>query len=104
MVGDRVGKRFGEGARLALGAPLHAHRLLLGLLHRVHVSITRVIVSAVLLPEVRTVGFAIGRVADSILWLSVGGCGFGLLSYFGYYLFFGRDAARMQATLAKRVG
>ena len=88
-------------------------------------SITRVIVSAVLLPEVRTVGFAIGRVADSlgsifasllyalfvarfgiadsILWLSVGGCGLGLITYFGYYIFFEGDSADMQATLAARI-
>ena len=147
FVGDRVGRRFGERARLALG---HVVLVALSILSwlvfwldsnsvplfmliafflafciEFMYSITRVIVSAVLLPEVRTVGFAIGRVADSlgsifasllyaffvarfgiadsILWLSVGGCILALVSYFGYYLFFGRDAGRMQATLAGRI-
>ena len=88
-------------------------------------SITRVVVSAVLLPEVRTVGFSIGRMADSIgsvlasliyalvvasvgitssvLWLSVGGGVLAFFMYFAYYVTFARDAARMQQQLSERV-
>jgi len=146
ILGDRIGKRFGERVRLATG------HVVLGVLVALSwiifsipsssvpvfmviafltafcieflYSITRVIVSAVLLPEVRTVGFAIGRVADSlgsifasllyavavarfgiassILWLSFGGCLLAFLLYFGYYFFFKSDAQSMQARLATR--
>ena len=88
-------------------------------------SITRVVVSTALLPEVRTVGFSIGRMADSfgsilasliyaavvgpfgiantVLWLSTGGGVVALVLYFGYYFTFARDAERMQRRLAERV-
>ncbi|HUX38367.1 MAG TPA: MFS transporter [Rectinemataceae bacterium] len=148
FAGDRVGKRFGEKARVALGHVVLALLTVLSWLVfsidsssvplfmgiafltafciEFMYSITRVVVSTVLLPELRTVGFAIGRVADSlgsifasliyaaivgrfgiassILWLSVGGSAAALVLYFGYYLFFRRDAERMQATLAGRMG
>ena len=88
-------------------------------------SITRVVISAVLLPEVRTVGFAIGRmsdsigsitasliyalavatygIADTVLYLSVGGGIIAFMQFFAYYLTFEKDAANMQRQLAERV-
>jgi MFS family permease len=146
IFGDRIGRRFGEKARLATGHVVLAALVALSwLIFNISsssvpiymviafmtafciefmYSITRVIVSAVLLPEVRTVGFSIGRVADSlgsiiasliyaavvarigiassVLWLSFGGCCVAFIQYFGYYLFFKRDARNMQDTLARR--
>jgi MFS family permease len=146
LAGDRIGRKLGERARLALGHVVLAAMLLFSwLIFSVDsssvplfmgiafmtafciefmYSITRVIVSTVLLPEVRTVGFAIGRVADSlgsiiasliyalvvsrfgiassILWLSVGGCAAAFALYFGYYIFFRRDGQRMQDALVAR--
>lgn len=146
-LGDRIGRAFGERARLAM-----CHAVLLALLGcswlifsfatnsvPVYMGIafltafciefmycnTRVIVSAVLLPEVRTIGFALGRAADSVgsiaasliyaaavsrlgiarsaLWISVGGCALALAQFSLYYFFFSKDASRMQATLADRI-
>ncbi|HTX74422.1 MAG TPA: MFS transporter [Rectinemataceae bacterium] len=146
LFGDRIGRRLGEQARLATGHVIlvlllalswaifgiRSHSVPLFMLIAFFTafcvefmySITRVIVSAVLLPEVRTVGFSMGRVADSVgsivasllyaffvarlgiavsvLWLSLGGGVVAFILYFGYYLFFKRDAERMQATLAGR--
>ncbi|TAL39880.1 MAG: MFS transporter [Spirochaetes bacterium] len=147
IVGDRMGKRMGEKMRLVTG-----HAVLAGLIVMTFLifgidygftaaymviafftafmvefmySITRVVVSAVLLPEVRTVGFSIGRMADSmgsiiasliyflvvatygiaesVLWLSVGGALAAFLMYFAYYFTFAGDAARMQKELSARV-
>ena len=147
-IGDRIGRAMGDKARLAT-----CHAVLLVLLCcswlifgyaagsvpaymaiafltafciEFMYSNTRVIVSAVLLPEVRTVGFSMGRVADStgsivaslafatfvsragiastILWISVGGCALALLQFCCYYFFFERDARKMQAELASRIG
>jgi MFS family permease len=146
FAGDKIGKRLGEGARLVLGHVMQAFLLIFSFLIfgvptasvpflmlvafltafcvEFMYSITRVIVSAVLLPAVRTVGFAIGRVADSIgsilasllyaaivavygigrsvLWLSVGGCGLAFVLYFAYYFTFRRDAEKMQQELARQ--
>ncbi len=147
VVGDRIGRRLGERARLVTGHVILAFLVLMSYLIfgisfssipmymliafltafcvEFMYSITRVVVSTVLLPEVRTVGFSIGRVADSlgsilasliyavvvagfgiassVLWLSVGGGALAFLQYFGYYLTFARDAERMQQRLAQRV-
>ncbi len=147
IVGDRMGRVLGEKMRLVTGHFVLA--VLVGLSYVIFgidlgplaiymvvafftafcvefmYSITRVVVSAVLLPEVRTVGFSIGRMADSIgsvlasliyalvvasvginssvLWLSVGGGVLAFFMYFAYYVTFARDAARMQQQLAERV-
>lgn len=147
IIGDRIGRRLGEKARLITG-----HLVLVILVVMTYLvfgvsfnsiplymavafatafcvefmySITRVVVSTALLPEVRTVGFSIGRMADSfgsilasliyaavvgpvgiantVLWLSVGGGVVALIQYFGYYVTFARDAERMQQRLAQRV-
>ncbi len=146
VVGDRMGGRLGEKARLITG-----HVVLVLLIITTYLifgvsfnsiplymavafatafcvefmySITRVVVSTALLPEVRTVGFSIGRMADSfgsilasliyavivgplgiaqsVLWLSIGGGVVAFVLYFGYYLTFARDAAWMQQRLAQR--
>jgi MFS family permease len=147
VVGDRMGRLLGEKMRLVTGHAVLA--VLVGLSYVIFginlgspvmymvvafftafcvefmYSITRVVISAVLLPEVRTVGFSIGRMADSIgsvlasliyalvvatvgisstvLWLSVGGGILSFFMYFAYYVTFARDAARMQQQLAERV-
>ena len=70
-------------------------------------SITRVVVSAALLPEVRTVGSVLASliyaivvasvgIPNTVLWLSVGGGVLAFFMYFAYYLTFARDAQRMQ--------
>lgn len=147
VVGDRIGRRLGERARLMTG---HAVLVLLivmsYLIFGINLgalpvymavafltafcvefmySITRVVVSTALLPEVRTVGFSIGRMADSfgsivasliyaavvgstgiantVLWLSLGGGTLAFFQYFAYYFTFARDAERMQRRLAERV-
>lgn len=147
IVGDRIGRRLGEKARLMTGHGVLA--LLVVMTYLVFgvsfnsiplymavafatafcveflYSITRVVVSTALLPEVRTVGFSIGRMADSfgsilasliyatvvatsgiantVLWLSVGGGIAAFLQYFAYYFTFARDAEQMQRRLAQRV-
>jgi MFS family permease len=147
VVGDRMGRFFGEKMRLVTGHVVLAVLVALSYLIfgvplgslgmymlvafftafcvEFMYSITRVVVSAALLPEVRTVGFSIGRMADSIgsvlasliyaivvasvgisnsvLWLSVGGGVLAFFMYFAYYLTFARDAKRMQQQLAERI-
>ncbi len=147
VVGDRISRRLGERARLMTGhvvlailivmsylifgvsfgsVPLYmAIAFLTAFCVEFMYSITRVVVSTALLPEVRTVGFSIGRMADSfgsilasliyaavmasfgiantVLWLSVGGGMVAFFQYFGYYFTFARDAERMQKRLAARV-
>ncbi|MGB8645987.1 MAG: MFS transporter [Anaerolineae bacterium] len=147
VMGDRIGRRLGERARLVTGHGILALLVLMSYLVfgvsfnstpiymlvafltafcvEFMYSITRVVVSTVLLPEVRTVGFSIGRVADSlgsilasliyaavvasagiassVLWLSVGGGALAFLQYFGYYVTFARDAERMQQRLAQHM-
>lgn len=147
LVGDRIGRRMGEKMRLVTGHIILAVLVIMTyLVFGIHFrslamymivafftafcvefmySITRVVVSAALLPEVRTVGFSIGRMADScgsilasliyafavadygigdsVLWLSVGGGLLAFFQYFGYYLTFSRDADRMQEQLARRI-
>lgn len=147
VVGDRIGRRLGERARLMTGhlilvllvimtylifgvsfnsIPLYmAIAFVTAFCVEFMYSITRVVVSTALLPEVRTVGFSIGRMADSfgsilasliyaavvgpfgiantVLWLSTGGGVVALVLYFGYYFTFARDAERMQRRLAERV-
>ncbi len=147
LVGDLIGRRMGEKMRLVTGHIILAILVVMTYLVfgiRFHslamymivafftafcvefmYSITRVVVSAALLPEVRTVGFSIGRMADScgsilasliyafvvadygigdsVLWLSVGGCLLAFFLYFGYYLTFSGDADRMQKELARRI-
>jgi MFS family permease len=147
VVGDRMGRLFGEKMRLVTGHVVLAVLVALSYLIfgiplgslamymlvafftafcvEFMYSITRVVVSAALLPEVRTVGFSIGRMADSIgsvlasliyaivvasvgisnsvLWLSVGGGMLAFFMYFAYYLTFARDAQRMQQQLAERI-
>ncbi len=147
IVGDRMGRRMGERMRLVTGhvvlaglivmnylifgigygsvAPYMIVAFFTAFMVEFMYSITRVVVSAVLLPEVRTVGFSIGRMADStgsiiasliyflvvasygiedsVLWLSVGGAAAAFLMYFAYYVTFSGDAARMQKELTERV-
>jgi len=147
IVGDRMSKLFGEKMRLVTGhvvlavlvalnyvlfgiplGPLAVYMLVAfftAFCVEFMYSITRVVVSAALLPEVRTVGFSIGRMADSIgsvlasliyaivvasvgitnsvLWLSVGGGMLAFFMYFAYYVTFAKDAARMQQQLAERI-
>lgn len=147
VVGDRIGRKLGERARLVTGHLVLAILIVMSYLvfgvsfNAIPIymlvafltafcvefmySITRVVVSTVLLPEVRTVGFSIGRVADSlgsilasliyaavvatqgiassVLWLSVGGGALAFVQYFGYYLTFAHDADRMQRRLGQRV-
>ncbi len=147
IAGDRIGRRLGERARLVTGHGVLAAMIVMSYLIfaisfnsiplymlvafgtafcvEFMYSITRVVVSTVLLPEVRTVGFSIGRMADSfgsilasliyaavvatsgiantVLWLSVGGGVLAALQYFGYYFTFARDAERMQQRLKARV-
>ena len=148
FIGDRMGRRLGERMRLVTGhavlfllvamnyiifgvslGPLPVYMLVAfatALCVEFLYSITRVVVSAALLPEVRTVGFSIGRmadslgsimasliyalvvavygIADSVLWLSVCGGALAFAQYFAYYFTFSRDAERMQRQLAERVG
>jgi ACS family glucarate transporter-like MFS transporter len=147
IVGDRMSRRFGEKMRLITGhvvlvvlvalsyvifgislGPLPVYMLVAfftAFCVEFMYSITRVIVSAALLPEVRTVGFSIGRMADSVgsvlasliyaivvasvgipntvLWLSVGGGVLAFFMYFAYYLTFAKDSQRMQKQLAERM-
>lgn len=147
VVGDRISRRLGERARLITGHVVLVVLILMSYLIfglafgsvpiymaiafftafcvEFMYSITRVVVSQALLPEVRTVGFSIGRMADSfgsilasliyagivesfgignsVLWLSVGGGVVAFFQYFGYYFTFARDAERMQNRLAERV-
>ncbi len=147
IVGDRMSRLFGEKMRLVTGhvvlavlvvmsylifgvplGPLGIYMLVAfftAFCLEFMYSITRVVVSAALLPEVRTVGFSIGRMADSIgsvlasliyaivvasvgishsvLWLSVGGGILAFFMYFAYYLTFAKDAQRMQQQLSKRM-
>lgn len=147
VVGDRISRRLGERARLITGHVILAVLVVMNYLVfgvsfgsvpaymaiafltafcvEFMYSITRVVVSTALLPEVRTVGFSIGRMADSfgsilasliyalvvasfgigntVLWLSIGGGAVAFVQYFAYYLTFERDAARMQQRLAERV-
>lgn len=147
VVGDRISQRLGERARLVTGhgvlvalivmnylifgvefgaVPVYmAIAFLTAFCVEFMYSITRVVVSTALLPEVRTVGFSIGRMADSfgsilasliyavvvaafgigntVLWLSIGGGAAAFVQYFAYYVTFERDAARMQTRLAARV-
>ncbi len=147
IVGDRMGRAMGEKMRLVTGHCVLAALIVMNYLFfgvnfgslavimpiafmtafcvEFMYSITRVVVSAVLLPEVRTVGFSIGRMADSlgsiiasliyafvvskygiahsVLALSVGGGILAFLLYFAYYITFSRDAQRMQAQLAERL-
>lgn len=147
VAGDRISKRMGERARLIAGhcilvllvimsylifgvsfgsIPLYmAIAFVTAFCVEFMYSITRVVVSQALLPEVRTVGFSIGRMADSlgsilasliyaavvatsgiantVLWLSVGGGIVAFFQYFGYYITFARDAEQMQKRLAERV-
>ena len=147
LVGDRIGQRMGEKMRLVTGHivlailvvmtylvfGIHFYSLIMYMIVAFFTafcvefmySITRVVVSAALLPEVRTVGFSIGRMADScgsilasliyafvvadygigdsVLWLSVGGGLLAFFQYFGYYWTFSRDADRMQKQLARRI-
>ncbi len=148
VMGDRIGRRMGERARLiaghvvlgllivmtylVFGIPFNSVPLYMAVAFATAFcvefmySITRVVVSTALLPEVRTVGFAIGRMADSlgsilasliyaaivsvygiassVLWLAIGGGILGFVQYFGYYFTFARDAERMQERLAARLG
>ncbi len=147
IVGDRMGRTMGEKMRLVTGHCVLAALIVMNYLFfgvnfgslalimpiafltafcvEFMYSITRVVVSAVLLPEVRTVGFSIGRMADSlgsiiasliyalvvakygiansVLALSVGGGILAFLLYFAYYITFSRDAQRMQAQLSERI-
>lgn len=147
LVGDRIGRRWGERARLVMAHAMLAVLVVMSYLifgvsfNSIPIymavafmtafgvefmySITRVVVSSVLLPEVRTVGFSIGRVADSlgsilasliyavavtgfgiansVLWLSVGGGVLAFFQFFMYYFTVEPDAQRMQARLAQRV-
>ena len=146
-MGDRMSRLFGEKMRLVTGHVVLAALVVMSYLIfgvplgpigiymlvafftafclEFMYSITRVVVSAALLPEVRTVGFSIGRMADSIgsvlasliyaivvasvgisnsvLWLSVGGGVLAFFMYFAYYLTFARDAKRMQQQLTERM-
>lgn len=147
IVGDRMGRKMGEKMRLVTGHCILAALIVMcylffgvdfGSLSAIMIiafltafciefmySITRVVVSAALLPEVRTVGFSIGRMADSlgsiiasliyalvvaiygvaatVLTLSVGGGILAFVLYFAYYVTFDRDAKRMQEQLAERM-
>lgn len=147
IVGDRMGRKMGEKMRLVTGHCILAVLVVMcflffgvdfGSLPAVMIiafftafciefmySITRVVVSAALLPEVRTVGFSIGRMADSlgsivasliyalvvaiygvattVLTLSVGGGILAFIFYFAYYVTFDRDAKHMQEQLAGRM-
>ncbi len=88
-------------------------------------GVLKVIVSGVLLPEVRSLGFAVERAVDSIgrvasallvgylartygltqalIWFGAGMAALGILIYFPYYSFFFRDAARLQEQLRERL-
>jgi len=147
IVGDRMGRKMGEKMRLVTGHCVLAALIVMcylffgvdfGSLSAIMIiafltafciefmySITRVVVSAALLPEVRTVGFSIGRMADSlgsiiasliyalvvaiygvattVLTLSVGGGILAFVLYFAYYVTFDRDAKRMQDQLTERM-
>lgn len=147
FIGDKIGRQLGERARLVtahgmlavlvvmsflvFGVPFDSIAIYMAVAFMTAFSvefmysITRVVVSSVLLPEVRTVGFSIGRVADSlgsifasliyaaivtgvgiansVLWLSVGGGILAFFQFFMYYFTFARDAERMQQRLTARV-
>ena len=147
IVGDRIGRLLSEKKRLMTGHVVLAVLIMMNFIFfgvefdsiafymlvafftafciEFMYSITRVVVSSALLPEVRTVGFSIGRmsdsigsitasliyaivvatygIADTVLYLSVGGGIAAFLQFFAYYFTFEKDAKRMQQQLAERV-